>query len=483
MIDLKALWGTFPPRHEIPRLERYELCRKVLCGEHREAFGHGGAHSPGGELSRVLNLAALGEESQTYLALNYCKTVATTFASKMFGTAPDIRIAAEDDPAQRRFEQILIDNTLASLNLSQAIASVALGGGVYRVRWGRAADWQREMPVIDILPACHYFALTERDNAKAVRAKVLAFELAHGKKRFLKVEIHQPYSVTHELWSLKGRALDKLAGFGSIPGFERLAASADGSLANVRADGLRIVEDTGYPGMLVEYVPNFVLADEHYGRSDYDALMPVQRQINECTSGMIRVLLKHIDPKLILPPGTMRYDERSGKWFVLREDMECVEVPADVGAVLPRYLTWDAQLGAARANLEALFEAFMILADISLPMLGASGGFAESGDAIELRMTQTTDAVQRKRMHYDTALKNLLHAAQWLDHHYGDNPNPPREVAIDWPSPVPMSKAQITDLHAKRLAAGLESRRTAVRAVLGVSGERLNEELRSRSES
>jgi len=483
MVDLKALWGVFPPKAEADRLTLYDLYRKVLTGDHQAAFGGASAHKPNSELSRVVNAGFLASQMKRehYVALNFCKTVATTFASKMFGGRVEYRIGKDEDPAQERFKQVIIDNTLDIINIEQAVASTALSGCVYRVRWGKAADWKEEMPVIEAIPAKNYFALAAPDNVKSVYAKVLAFPFDVARKRYVKVEIHEPYTITHELWLMKGQQFDKLVPFDSVRGYEKLvSAVSDGEeqLANCHLDGNRIIEDTGYPGMMVEYVPNFVLPDEYYGHSDYANLLSIQSDINESSTGVLRVILKHIDPKLIVPPGTLQYDTARKRWYVLKEDMETVELDEKVGAVLPRYVTWDAQLGAARANIDALFEAFMIIADVSLSLLGITKySTAESGDAIELKMAQTTDAVQRKRRYFDTGLKNILYAAQWLDCHYGKNPSMPQEVSITWPSPVPMGASEATRLHAERKREGLESQRTAVRAVLGLDGEALRDEI------
>ena len=461
----------------------YELYRAVLLGNHREALGQPEKKKPNSELSSVVNAAYLKNEKakEPYVVLNYCRTVATTFASKMFGSQPDFRVGDDEGPVQKRLGKIITDNTLNNTNIEQAISSVALGDCVYRVRHGRMRNWQEAMPIIEAIPARNFYAQTAPDNIKDITGAVLAFEFEHKDTRYVKLEIHQPYTVTHELWALSGERMEKLVPFTEKAElFPALVESAgkDG-YQNVRMDAQgRVVEDTGYPGLLVEYVPNFVLPDEFYGHSDYDHLLSIQDDINKTGTGILQVILKHIDPKLVVPPGTLQYDEKRGQWYVLKEDMETVEVPADVGAVLPRYVTWDAQLGAARTNMEALLEAFMVIADISLPMLGITKyGTAESASAIELKMTQTTDAVNRKRMYYDTALKNILYAAQWLDVNYGGQAYTPQEVSIQWPSPVPLDRVTETDMHAKRLDAGLESRRTAVTAVLKLEGKALEAEL------
>lgn len=476
-------WERWPPPLEEWRLAQYALYKTVLLGNHREVFRRAPQHKPTSELSKVVNASYLkGKPNATepYVVLNYCKKVATTFASKLFGNAPEYRVGGDADLAQQRLQKILIDNTLDNTNIEQAIASVALGDCVYRVRYGKMRNWAEAMPIIEAVPGRNYFAETSPDNIKDVQRARLAFEFtAADGTQYVKLEHHSPGTVVHELWQLTGNTFDKLVPFDTLPDTYGALLQSVQDHDNISMDGSgRILEDTGYPGLLVEYVPNFLLPDEFYGHSDYDNLLTIQDDINQTGSGILQVILKHIDPKLIMPPGTMKYDAKRGTWLIYKEDLEVVEVPKEVGAVLPRFLTWDASLGAAKANMEALFEAFMIIADISLPMLGLTKyGTAESASAIELKMTDTTDAVQRKRRYYDTALKNVLYAAQWLDVHYGGQAYTPQEVSIQWPSPVPMDRVAETDLHAKRYESGLESQREAVKAVQKLDGEALDAEL------
>ena len=476
--DRTPPWESFPPQEEKARLDLYGLYKRALLGDRGAFVNQMGGKKHSSELSKVKNAAARAMEGQG-TALNYLKTVATTYASKMFGTDPLYRAGDADSDEQVRLDKIVTDNTLNNTNIEQAISSVALGGAVYRTRWGRMRNWREPMPIIEAIPVQNYFAVLSPDNIKDNAAAALAFSFDMGDETYVKLEKHEPYQITHELWKLDGDQFGHTVPFSAFDMFAGLDAGADeGGPKNVKRDGDAIIEETGYSGLFVEYVPNFVLPDEYYGHSDYDNLMMIQRDINETSNGILQVILKHIDPKLIVPPGTLQYDEKRDTWYVVKEDLGVVEVPKDVGAVLPRYVTWDAQLGAARANMDALFESFMIIADISLPILGITKyGTAESAAALELKMTQTTDAVHRKRMYYDTALKNILYAAQHLDVEYGGQPYEPQDVSITWPSPVPMDKVTETDMHAARLGAGLESRRTAVAAVQKIAEDALDGEL------
>ena len=73
-------------------------------------------------------------------------------------------------------------------------------------------------------------------------------------------------------------------------------------------------QETGYPGLLVEHIPNWRLDDMFWGISDYHDLDSLFDALNNRVSRIDSILDKHSDPKLILPPGSMEYDERLGRY-------------------------------------------------------------------------------------------------------------------------------------------------------------------------
>ena len=136
-------------------------------------------------------------------------------------------------------------------------------------------------------------------------------------------------------------------------------------------------QETRYPGLLFEFVPNWRLDDEFWGMSDYYDLEGIFDELNNRVSRISRVLDKHESPKLILPPGIMKWDEQYGRWYIEKEDLEAIEVDpteAEKFGDLPRYLTWDAQLEAAFKQIDKLLEFAFIVSETSPDAFGLSKG-------------------------------------------------------------------------------------------------------------
>lgn len=482
LIGTPDTWNSFPPKEAEKRLEAYKLNRDLLLGRHDRVFRRPKIHEYSGELSKVLNSGYDMAESGTdsYVIANYAGLIPRIFASKLFGKPLSFRVGEDGSVEQTRLTRIIEDNTLSVTNIQQATQSSALGGAVYRIRYGRMKNWEVAGPIIEAVPPYNYFAHLSPDNVKDINGATLAFVFEYGDTKYLKTETHMPGVIRHELRNISEDM--KIVPFDTVPYYSDLISSISGTpntgLKNIIKQDDTIIEETGYPGLLVEYVPNFLLPDEYYGHGDLESLISLQGAINETNSGILRVVLKHIDPKLVLPPGTLQQDPVSGKWFVQKEDLEAIEVPDEIAGVVPRYVTWDAQLGAARANIDALFEAMMITSRVSLASFGtAKLGTADSGTAMRLKSTQTLDAVTEKRMYYDTALKNVLYAAMWLDVEYGGHDHNIQDISITWPDPMISDPMEETTMHVARVNASIESRRRAVKETQTLDGEALEDEL------
>ena len=228
-----------------------------------------------------------------------------------------------------------------------------------------------------------------------------------------------PGQILNELWRLEGSEIKDQVKLSTIPAYAGLQESVA----------------TGYPGLLVEHVPNWRLDDEFWGVSDYSDLESLFDELNNRISKASRILDKHSDPKLILPPGSMQYDDRTNRYYVNKDDLQCFEVDTErVGSDLPRYLVWDAQLEAAFKQIDNLLSMLMMCAEISPSMFGMDKyGVAESGRALKYRLIRTMAKVNRKKKYFDQGLRNILYAAQVLESQYGiDRGFEPRYPRIEW---------------------------------------------------
>lgn len=475
-------WREFPPKSEIHRLNQYQTYKNLLLGNHREVFADGdaGKYAQRPEIAKVLDAGAvaMGSSCETYVMANYCGMASRIFANILFGKQPTISVGEKDAVHQLRMDKIITDNMLGIINHQQAINASAAGDAVYRIRWGKMLNWRKEGVIIEALPPGVYFPHITPGNVKDYNGATIAVPLKHAGQKYLYKEIHTPGQVRYELWRLDGNTLVAAVPLDTVPAYAHLLDGTE-QYGNVQRDGDAVIYETGHPGLLVEHVPNWTLPDQFFGISDYSPdVIANQGAINTSLSGILRVILKHMDPKLVLPPGTLQYDEATGKWYALKEDMETIEVPAEVGAVLPRYVTWDAQLEAARANVDACFEAMMMSFQISPTILGwEKYGAADSAAALKLRMTLTLWNAGQKRAYFDAALKNILYAAQYLDGLYGPVRYEPEEVSITWPEPLPIDDAANTTMHIARYAGGVQSLETTVKAVQAIDGDALTDEL------
>lgn len=473
-------WTVYPPEEDAGRLKRYEECRALLMGDHSDVFCHDGLrlHKPKSELSKVLNAVydAMEGANVIYVASNYCKVASQLFANMLFGTPPKAHVEEDGGQRQKRITKIMENNMLDMVNHQQAVEASCLGDAYYRVRWGKMANWREEGVIIEPLVADNVWPILNPGNIKDNQGYCVTNTVEVDGKKYLYRETHLPWRITYALHELDGGKIGAQVPLDIVDTYAELWAL--GGQPGYSWDGDTLQYETGYPGLLVEHVPNWTKPELFFGISDYTPdVVSNQAAINEMQTGILRTCLKHMDPKLALPEGTLEQD-REGRWFIRRSDMEVIEVPGEVAAALPKYITWDAKLEAATANINACFDAMMLSLGISPAIFGLGKyGMADSGTALKLRMTQTLWLVGQKRMYFDAALKNILYAAQFLDGRFGPESYEPLDVSITWPDPLPQDLEAQSEAMSKLVTNGLYSRETAIAQVQSLEGEALQSEV------
>jgi hypothetical protein len=89
--------------------------------------------------------------------------------------------------------------------------------------------------------------------------------------------------------------------------------------------------------------------------------------------------------------------------------------PVGQGEQPPGYVTWDGQLEAAFKQIDLLMEQLYILSETSAAAFGQlKAGLAESGTALRRLMMAPLAKVNRIRMRFDPALKEVLWLASML---------------------------------------------------------------------
>lgn len=451
-MDMKNTW---PPADSLERLEGYERYRNLFKGKHGEVFER---------VDKWLDKEM--DKTIIYIVVNFAGLISKICADLLFGEP--LQFHSSQPSVQKAVDRIVRSNRLHVCNYEMALSSSWRGDAVLKVRFGKRNGWAKDPEVIiETVPADNFFPDISPDNVQEMRGATIGWirEDPKTEKRYLRKEIHRPGEILNELWLLgKGDELDKRVPLSVLPEY---------------AD-LKEQEDTGYDGLLVEHIPNWRLDDMFWGFSDYYDLESVFDALNNRISKIDRILDKHSDPKLILPPGSMQYDPRTRRYYIEKESIEVMEVdPLSTGDTnLPRYLVWDAHLDAAFKEIDKLLEMLMMMSETSPAAFGMDkSGIAESGRALKFKLLRTLAKINRKQLYFDAGLKNILYAAQVLDVLYGEGDYEPEILRIEWSDGLPNDMMEMADIESTRKTAGLTSIRASIKRLDGLDGEELDKEL------
>lgn len=442
----------WPPEGHTARIESYRLYRKLFMGRHDDVFERVQAW-----------LDKTPDRTLVYIVANFPKLVSLVCADMLFGEEPGFRVVGRDQSAQDTLNHIVRANGLHVLNYEMALGASSRGDAVFKTRYGpRHAHSPVSEAIITSVDPSRFFPEFSPDDVRELTGAVIAWERKVGGSTYLRREVHVPGEIRNELWLTERGELKRRMLLSTLP------ECAD----------LSDVEQTGYPGLLVEYMPNWRLDDDWRGVSDYVDIGSLVDELNNRLSRISRVLDKHESPKLILPPGMMKYDPTTKRYFIEKDSLDVVEVSADIAPNLPRYLVWDAHLDAAFKQVDTLVRMAFMVTEVSPDVLGMGvNGLAESGRALKFRVLRTLAKVNRKRLYFDAALKNVLGAAMWLESVHGDGGFGPQELAIDWRDGLPDDPLEETQIEATGVEAGITSQRAAVRRLHRLEGDALEDEL------
>lgn len=441
-------WTSFPPTDEdAERLKMYATFRNLMRGRHIQAFD-------------ALNELPPQKRRELYVAVNFAGVVSKACADLLFGEAPRFTITS----AQKQLNEIVTDNNLETICHTMALSSSYRGDCVFKVRFGKFHDWDdTNYPIIEAVPSAFFFPDVGDDNVMGMSAAVIAWRRKVGSDLYLRREIHEPGAIRQELFRMESEnAIGDQVLLSTLPEYADLPE----------------VQETKYPGILVDYVPNWRLDDEFWGISDYFDIIPLQEELNNRVTKIAKILNRHSDPKLILPPGVMKYDEKLQRWYVEKEDLEALEVDPEQVGDLPKYLTWDAQLTACFEEIDRLLEYLMLVTETAPAAIGLTskdGGQAESGKALRFRLMRTLGKINRKKRFFDEALKKSLFAAQALRYEFGNGPAP-EAVSIEWKDGLPDDPTETAEVLNSRKNMGTMSLRRAL-TIDGLRGEALEEEI------
>ncbi|MEM5769167.1 MAG: phage portal protein, partial [Bacillota bacterium] len=141
---------------------------------------------------------------------------------------------------------------------------------------------------------------------------------------------------------------------------------------------------TGLDDFAVQVLSNITHSGSLYGVDDYSVINSIVQKLMWRLYCVDTVLDKHSEPSMSGPASALKFDERTGLYYL------------DLGNYFTRnskedpdlqYITWDGSLEAAYQEIDLLLKQLYTLSEMGQAFMeGGGGGEAPSGTALKLRM-------------------------------------------------------------------------------------------------
>jgi len=451
-IQFLQLGQPWPPADQVDRLKRYSDNHWLFRGEHAKVF------------KDWIRLLRDDKRATLEIAVNFPGLISRLFADLLFGEQPKFRAGDEGSDEQQALDDLIMANSLHQANYAAGLAASYRGDAVYKVRF-------TDRTVIETVPAGLWFPVTDPDNVKQVDAHVLAWVktvkrpggglFSKGTEtQYLRAEIHFPGRIEHRLWLLKD---------GKI--------TAPVPLATFYPD-LPDIQETGVDDPLVVHIPNLELDDDIFGVDDYSEADTLFQELNVRLAQISRVLDKHTDPNMYGDASALERDPNTGEW-VFKGGGKFF--PVEPGGQTPGYVIWDAQLTAAFTQIERIIDMLYLVTDTSPAAFGQmKQGMAESGSALKRLLMRPLAKVNRKRLYFDPALKQILKLALALDRAQGRGKVDPDavDISIEWQDGLPVDDREQADIMNIRTGGKPTiSQETAIRRLDGGTADAVKREM------
>lgn len=430
----------FPYKEHGKRLKDYQHNDMLFEGKHFEAFAV--------KINSPLYEQQYGRLK--YVVINFAGLISKVSADMLFGEP--IRIKATTKAQQSWLADLMFENKFGTQLYESAMINSRLGDDVLKIRTGkrRADDTESTIFIEEVRPDI-YFVKHRNGNWRAdPEYQELAFKVQFNGKEHVRIERHYPGRVENYLYVLEKEG--------------KLGATVPIELYD---PGLEASTETGIDRSLIVHVPNW-RAGNYYGISDYTDIESLMYALNNRMTKNENVLDKHTDPILALPEGIL-----DAKGEIRKDKLEVFTIPDnEVGGrpAKPEYITWNASLDNSFKQIDQLVEFLFMVSETSPGVFGLDkqGGAAESGRALKLKLMRTIAKINRKKVFYDQAIKEVMYVAQLLAQTHGYKvlgntlPGAPEVPEIIWQDGLPVDDFEQVELEAKRLEAGVQSKQDAI---------------------
>ncbi len=427
VIDAKPI---FPYPDSQNRLEKYKFNSLLFDGNHFDAF----------KIKVDNNLYNKNYSRLRYVVNNFPGLISKICADMLFGNQPRITLpeGSNHNDNSDWLENWLHDTDFMTICYESAMTASYKGDTLFKLRVGQLNDPNNSSVIVEQVQPDYFFPTLNPLNVSAEPKQMeISFLFQINGKDYLRKEIHTAGLIRNELWKMNGAEV-----------------TTQEPLSLLNDPDLKEEEKTGVDRLLLVHVPNWKDGRSYFGKDDYYDLDTLFYAINNRISKVDNILDKHSDPILAIPEGIL--DEEG---HVKRENLGLFEMSAN--GEKPEYIVWNAQLTAAFDEIDRLMQSLYMFSEVSPDAFGNfDDATAASGRALKYRMMRTVAKVNRKKIYFDRALKEVIYLAQLLAEahnvkalgaEYAGAPDIP---SIEWHDPIPQDSYEQAQEEELRLASG-----------------------------
>ncbi|HVS73095.1 MAG TPA: hypothetical protein VHQ47_17705 [Phycisphaerae bacterium] len=416
---------------QMARLDRIFQARMLFRGRHREYY-----LTHGRTAFDFPYVKSNGASQRMYLTYNVLGLISIKGSDLLFSQSP--LLDCDDDNQWDALQALVRRTQLHAVLLDGSIIGSAEGEAYFEAMihtdsqvYVRQVDNEQIFPVGDVGPDGQYGSYVRYDSKNIGTPDtpiwlLLETTIAAG-------------SITRVCWQLGDR-------------FQKLKQVDlkyfDTSLVPVTQTG--IAQNT------ITWVPNV----RGLAVSEYDCALELQDALNAVNTQISRVVQKHSDPRIALP---RQMADPQGN------------VPAAAEAffyddpnVVPKYITWDAQLALAIQHRAFTLNQLLVRTETSPVLLGLKDGSApDAYKKVRLEAFNSINKAARRSIIWTAAVQRVIAVAQALDctrPGVGYSLDP---VGVTLRDGIPVDEGEQATNIATLRSAGVLSRRRAVQMQLG----------------
>jgi len=460
----------FPPPGEVQtgrnqklgRLDRMAQNKRLWDGEHDQAYGDWG------KVARFDDL--LTAATQVELMVNFHRRLSRLWKSLMLSEPPTIKV---DDAAQPWCDDLMKKGRLVSALGSDVLDMSRFGVGLLKAvkKDGQPAKIVAQPPLIgeagDV--AGGWFPIVDPFDVTEITGHVVAWietrrEQVLGvpvNRRYCHAQVFEPGRFVTQTWVMSGKVLKTLIA-------ENVTTLPEGV-------------------MLLHPAQNGLTSDSIYGTDDYRDIDGLIHEVEIRMSQISAVLDKHADPNLQGPNNMVTGGTAAGHAAQAQANAQrgggmgqaTVKIGGKFFGRLPdeakiEYITWDGNLEASFREIDTIMDLVYLLSETSPAAFALfKQAQAESGSALKRLMMAPLLKVADMRNSLDEALMAAIYAAAALD---GVTIT---TVEVEWKDGLPQDRAEDATIETAMFGAKLRSKEAAIRAVYGLEGDALKDELKA----